>query len=116
MDYPYYEKIRRKLTRKRDEFDCSRGGVSDGRVDMPARFQRSQDHHEAYLKLIRWELDDEMDAVTEKLQNWPQKKLEANGITIFNLVGKAAGWLFGQRIIKFNFYCLFWYKYTSYII
>ena len=78
------------------------GGVSDGRVDMPARFQRSQDHHEAYLKLIRWELDDEMDAVTEKLQNWPQKKLEANGITIFNLVGKAAGWLFGQRIIKFT--------------
>ena len=50
------------------------GGVSDGRVVIPARFQRSQDHHEAYLKLIRWELDDEMEAVTEKLQNWPQKK------------------------------------------
>ena len=74
------------------------GGVSDGRVDMPARFQRSQDHHEAYLKLIRWELDDEMDAVTEKLQNWPQKKLEANGITIFNLVGKAAGKLAGHLV------------------
>ena len=26
----------------------------------PTRFNRSQDHHELYLKLIKWELDDEM--------------------------------------------------------
>ena len=26
----------------------------------PVKFNRSQDHHELYLNLIRWELDDEM--------------------------------------------------------
>ena len=68
----------------------------------PARFTRSQDHHELYLKLIRWELDDEMQNVLEKLQNWPKKKLIENGISLFDLVGKNDGWLFGQRIIKFT--------------
>ena len=41
----------------------------------PTRFNRSQDHHELYLKLIRWELDDEMQNVLQKLQNWPKKRL-----------------------------------------
>ena len=34
--------------------------VSDEAEEFPARFNRSQDHHEAYLNLIRWELDDEL--------------------------------------------------------
>ena len=32
---------------------------------LPARFTRSQDHHETYLPLIQWELDDELDATDE---------------------------------------------------
>ena len=74
-----------------------------GSSDYPqTRFNRSQDHHELYLKLIRWELDDEMKNVVEKLQNWPRKKLIENGIALFDLIGKNDGWLFGQRIIKFT--------------
>ncbi|DAC66576.1 MAG TPA: hypothetical protein D7I14_03725 [Candidatus Poseidoniales archaeon] len=68
----------------------------------PTRFNRSQDHHELYLKLIRWELDDEMQNVLQKLQNWPKKRLIENGISLFDLIGKNDGWLFGQRIIKFT--------------
>ncbi len=68
----------------------------------PTRFNRSQDHHELYLKLIRWELDDEMQDVLQKLQNWPKKRLIENGISLFDLIGKNDGWLFGQRIIKFT--------------
>ena len=74
-----------------------------GSSDLPpARFNRSQDHHELYLKLIRWELDDEMQNVLEKLQNWTKRKLTENGISLFDLIGKNDGWLFGQRIIKFT--------------
>ena len=55
----------------------------NGGSDLPpARFNRSQDHHELYLKLIRWELDDEMQNVIEKLQNWTKKKLIENGISV----------------------------------
>ena len=50
----------------------------------PTRFNRSQDHHELYLKLIRWELDDEMQNVLQKLQNWPKKRLIENGISLFD--------------------------------
>ena len=74
-------------------------GSSD---DPQTRFNRSQDHHELYLKLIKWEIDDEMKNVVEKLQNWPRKKLIENGIALFDLVGKNDGWLFGQRIVKFT--------------
>ena len=34
--------------------------------ELPARFTRSQDHHEAYLPLIQWELDDELDALVNE--------------------------------------------------
>ena len=34
----------------------------------PARFTRSQDHHEVYLPLIQWELDDELDATDERFE------------------------------------------------
>jgi superfamily I DNA and/or RNA helicase len=74
-----------------------------GSSDLPlTRFNRSQDHHELYLKLIKWELDDEMKNVVEKLQHWSRKKLIENGIALFDLIGKNDGWLFGQRIIKFT--------------
>ena len=77
--------------------------IMSGSSDLPpARFNRSQDHHELYLKLIRWELDDEMQNVLQKLQNWTKKKLTENGISLFDLIGKNDGWLFGKRIIKFT--------------
>ena len=59
-----------------------------GSSDLPpARFNRSQDHNELYLKLIRWELDDEMQNVLQKLQNWTKRKLTENGISLFDLIG-----------------------------
>ena len=76
--------------------------MQGGSQSPPAKFNRSQDHHDLYLNLIRWELDDEMDNVKEKLQNWSKKKLIENGISLFDLIGKNDGWLFGQRIIKFT--------------
>ncbi len=67
---------------------------------VPSRFNRSQDHHEAYLRLIRWELDDELEMTEERLRNWTEKRLRANGIALFGLIAKPDGWLFGQRIVK----------------
>ena len=42
----------------------------------PTRFNRSQDHHELYLKLIRWELDDEMQNVLRKITKLDRKKVD----------------------------------------
>ena len=67
---------------------------------LPARFRRSQDHHEAYLRLIRWELDDELAMTEERLRNWSNSKLQANGIALFDLTAKPDGWLFGQRVVR----------------
>ncbi len=67
---------------------------------VPSRFNRSQDHHEAYLRLIQWELDDEMEMTEDRLRNWSEKRLRANGIALFGLIAKPDGWLFGQRIVK----------------
>ena len=67
---------------------------------LPARFNKSQEHHESYLNLIRWELDDELSMTETRLREWPDGRLAANGIALFNLVAKTDGWLFGQRIIK----------------
>ena len=67
---------------------------------LPARFTRSQDHHEAYLPLIQWELDDELDATDERLRNWSRAKLAAHGLALFDLRARPDGWLFGQRIVK----------------
>ena len=66
------------------------GRGSDG---PPVKFNRSQDHHELYLNLIKWELDDEMQSVREKLQNWNKKRLIENGISLFDLIGKNDGCL-----------------------
>ena len=67
---------------------------------LPARFTRSQDHHEIYLPLIQWELDDELDATDERLRNWSRAKLAAHGLALFDLRARPDGWLFGQRIVK----------------
>ena len=74
--------------------------MADTEETIPSRFNRSQDHHEAYLKLIRWELEDELAMTEERLKNWSEKRLRANGIALFGLIAKTDGWLFGQRIIK----------------
>jgi len=76
-----------------------RGAVSSDAA-VPARFTRSQDHHEAYLPLIQWELDDELDATDERLRNWSRAKLAAHGLALFDLRARPDGWLFGQRIVK----------------
>ena len=70
--------------------------------NIASRFQRSQDHHEAYLRLIRWELEDELAMTEERLRNWSDKKLEANGIALFGLSAKTDGWLFGQQVVRFR--------------
>ena len=74
--------------------------MEDTGETIPSRFNRSQDHNEAYLKLIRWELEDELAMTEERLKNWSEKRLRANGIALFGLIAKTDGWLFGQRIIK----------------
>jgi len=74
--------------------------VSEQAEALPARFNRSQEHHESYLRLIRWELDDELSMTETRLREWPNGRLAANGIALFDLVAKTDGWLFGQRIIK----------------
>jgi len=74
--------------------------VSGSERAIPSRFKRSQDHHEAFLRLIRWELDDELAMTEERLRNWSEAKLRANGIALFNLFAKTDGWLFGQRVVK----------------
>ena len=77
-----------------------RPAVTDEAEELPARFNRSQDHHEAYLNLIRWELDDELSITEKRLREWTDGRLAANGIALFDLVAKTDGWLFGQRIVK----------------
>jgi len=74
--------------------------VVKSQITVSSRFKRSQDHHESYLRLIRLELEDELAMTEKRLKDWPEKKLEANGIALFGLVAKTDGWLFGQRIIK----------------
>ena len=85
---------------KRDVVWVRRVSVSEQAEALPARFNRSQEHHESYLKLIRWELDDELSMTESRLREWPDGRLAANGIALFDLVAKTDGWLFGQRIIK----------------
>ena len=71
------------------------GEESDG-----ISFPRSQDHFERFIRLIDWELEDEMSAVEERLRKWGRDRLVENGITLFDLEGRNDGWLFGERIVK----------------
>ena len=71
-----------------------------GDEELRARFNRSQDHHELYQKLIRWELDDELSTTEKRLRDWPKERLVSNGLALFDLIAKPDGWLFDQRIVK----------------
>ncbi len=71
------------------------GGESDGLA-----FPRSQDHFDRYTKLIRLELEDEMESVEERLRKWSRSRLVENGVTLFDLEGRNDGWLFGERVVK----------------
>ena len=77
-----------------------REDVASTSLSLPDRFNRSQDHHEGYLRLIKWELEDELEMTEERLRNWPDSKLQANGLALFGLTAKSDGWLFGQRVVK----------------
>ncbi len=72
----------------------------DTGVPIPSRFNRSQEHHEVYLRLIGWELDDELKMNEDRLRNWSDAKLRSNGVALFGLLAKPDGWLFGQRVVK----------------
>ena len=74
--------------------------VDAGDEELRTRFNRSQDHHELYQKLIRWELDDELYATEKRLRDWPKERLVSNGLALFDLIAKPDGWLFDQRIVK----------------
>lgn len=74
--------------------------VNDASDDRGPRFKRSQDHHELYQNLIRWELDDELSATEKRLKNWSRERLISNGLALFDLIAKPDGWLFDQRIVK----------------
>ncbi|MBD35865.1 MAG: hypothetical protein CL512_03775 [Actinobacteria bacterium] len=72
----------------------------ESHASTPSRFTRSQDHHEIFMQLIKWELDDELRATEERLRNWSRKKLASHGLALFDLRARPDGWLFGQRIVK----------------
>jgi len=74
--------------------------VNSYKSDLVSCFNKSQDYHEFFLRLIKSELEDELSMTEERLRNWSNKKLEMNGIALFGLVAKPDGWLFGQRIIR----------------
>ena len=73
---------------------------SDAHEEDIIRFRRSQDHHERFIQLIGWELDDEMHQVELRLSSWPKARLAAAGLALFNLQARTSGWLFGQRVIR----------------
>ena len=83
-----------------DEAPVLRRHVEGDSEDRRGRFKRSQDHHELYQKLIRWELDDELYATEKRLRDWPRERLVSNGLALFDLIAKPDGWLFDQRIVK----------------
>ena len=83
-----------------DEVPSTRHIVEEGAEGLPSRFKRSQDHHEAYQKLIRWELDDELASTETRLRNWSRDRLVSNGVALFDLIAKPDGWLFDQRVVK----------------
>ncbi len=66
------------------------------------RFIRAQDFHNRYSRLIKWELEDEMAQVEERLRNWSKQKLLAHGYALIGIQARNNGWLFGERIVKFH--------------
>ena len=78
----------------------SKVAESDGEDHDGLSFPRSQDHFERFTNLIRWELEDEMESVEDRLRKWSRSRLVENGVTLFDLEGRNDGWLFGERIVK----------------
>ena len=67
-----------------DEGPVLRRYVEGDSEDRRGRFKRSQDHHELYQKLIRWELDDELYATEKRLRDWSRERLVSNGLALFD--------------------------------
>tara|TARA_B100001750_G_scaffold242926_1_gene257198 strand:+ start:758 stop:2773 length:2016 start_codon:yes stop_codon:yes gene_type:complete len=84
---------------KPDTNFSSNGNDSD---EPTIRFIRAQDFHNRFSRLIKWELEDEMAQVDERLRNWSKHKLLAHGYAIIGLQARNNGWLFGERIVKFQ--------------
>lgn len=77
-----------------------RNAPSETSSERPVTFLRTQDHFDHFLRLIDWEFEDEQEAVEERLSRWPREKLVEQGVTLFNLGGRTAGTLYGERIIR----------------
>ena len=72
-----------------------------GRAEKSAtRYSRSQDHLDHFSQLVRWELEDEMAQVEQRLKEWPKRKLASHGLALFDLHARTDGWMFGDRILR----------------
>tara|TARA_A100001037_G_scaffold137313_1_gene124225 strand:- start:1352 stop:3442 length:2091 start_codon:yes stop_codon:yes gene_type:complete len=74
----------------------------DNSLEPTTRFIRAQDFYNRYSKLIKWELEDEMSQVEDRLRKWSKHKLVTHGYTLVGLQAKNNGWLFGERIVRFS--------------
>ncbi|MBC89014.1 MAG: hypothetical protein CMB12_07060 [Euryarchaeota archaeon] len=64
--------------------------------------RKSQDHHARFIDAIRWELDDEMEQVEDRLRNWSRSRLLAHGVSLFDLKARSAGWMYGMRLLRLS--------------
>ena len=77
-----------------------------GRAEESAtRYSRSQDHLDHFSQLVRWELEDEMAQVEQRLKEWPKRKLASHGLALFDLHARTDGWMFGDRILRLTAPC-----------
>ena len=63
---------------------------------------KSQDHHARFIDAIRWELEDEMEQVEDRLRNWSRSRLLAHGVSLFDLKARSAGWMYGMRLLRLS--------------
>ena len=70
--------------------------------ELPLRWKTQQSHHQTFLRLIGWELEDELAKVEERWKRWSKEKLKNSGLTLFDVVGRKRGRLFGEQILIFN--------------
>ena len=64
--------------------------------------RKSQDHHARFINAIRWELEDEMEQVEDRLRNWSRSRLLAHGVSLFDLKARSAGWMYGMRLLRLS--------------
>ena len=64
--------------------------------------RKSQDHHARFIDAIRWEIDDEMEQVEDRLRNWSRSRLLAHGVSLFDLKARSAGWMYGMRLLRLS--------------